>query len=194
MDPFLESLYWLKIALDGGIVRVAHRRAYRTMQAFIWYRACAIVRSAVLLPLHLAGTEAQYSAFYWISRPCELVFLSWFAGWLAGIPGAAVIFGLAIAAYQYALYQLPKFGIPAEACSIQYLQADQLLTSFAILCAVWAWFGPKRRLATGLLIATLFPAIWQTTQAPGLRFVPTISVVVAQLIWIWALAPENKAE
>lgn len=153
--------------------------------AFFWFMVFDLAERSILFVLFLADKSISrhaYADVFWRLRLLEIVGLAWVVGqlwrkeWL-------VLFGIAVAAAQIVHF---------------HLWADRWY-GFLICAAVLVFLAAckpepeQRAIALGLFLLNLFPAIVEVPQLfhPGtvhdvLRYVPNVSMLLAQIVWLRA--------
>lgn len=188
------TAYCAVAILQGLLIRRLARKD--RLWGFSAYSLLSLAIIAVMLPLFLGWKAAQlnaetYSVLYWNFRMLQMVCLGWAladalrAKWflLQCMPvvvgaGCAIVFHLAETSIALSINR--AYGIVFSAiAAILLCRASRV----------------QRSILAGLIVATLFPVIAESIGVIEgdndlLRFVPTLSFLAAQILWLRAFPRE----
>jgi hypothetical protein len=174
------TLYAIHVFLWGYVGSLAwkRRRLY-----FLLFATILGFRSVVLFWLFAYSSIELYSQIYWLTDPlvlfAQIIFLCELLPWRTGVIGSAVT-AAAIQAIR------PTFQLEAV---IGFLVGG--------VCGFLVFWKKENGLARGMMIAMLFPAIAERLpilqHGGALRFIPTISFVIGQCVWIISMNGHNRS-
>lgn len=165
---------------------IAGKLRHQPWTAFRVYATYSAFRCLILFSLFAANDMGLYTRAYWPLRAVTIALLGAFTGELWGLAWIGFLVGTGTAAVEL-------LGIPSVTIDADRLYGF-LVTGTAFLAIIYR--PEQRRLAYGILVANLFPAIaytWDVSMNGGaLRYVHTVSMAAAQLFWIRALWAEKR--
>lgn len=182
MNDLLLLVYWMTLAGYGLLIRkLAADHTWKITPALMVYCVWSLGRSMVLFPLFYAGDEGYRAAYFW-TKPVEILVIGLLCGEMCGRRWIGATFGFVAGSYEAAIFILPFQGWPPTPLWQMYLRSDEVTAWAIVAAATYAWWYGNRGIASGVLIATIFPALVPRVGG-SFRWVSPASMVVAQAFW-----------